>query len=492
MTTEAKPILLIDLSAIFWPAWHAGEEGEGIEAHDRTLSKCRKLAQGYEVAAVCVDAGDSGRKKLYPQYKANRSEKPAASIEQLRRVAERLGRDGFHVLRGAGFEADDTIATAVHWAKSHAAGEVVIACADKDLLQLVNDDDGVRALSLSSGDEIREAGVYTKFGVVVTQLADYLALVGDKSDNILGCPGIGAKTVAKLLQEWNTLEGIAEAVESGDEGSGKTAENLREYLPRCLAAREIIRLRTDAPVDCSVLLAPAEQVAEAPPAEAPPEEGEPEAEPVAAEVVDPGTPEEIQAARPVAKTAAVAVRTPAPAPVPFARQLEPTSLRMAFHIAEAAIQSRGFGGYPTPQAAYLAVIAGRERGLGAISSLRGHFVFDGNLGMYSQLVVAEILRSGLADFFRPILEQCDRKGATWETRRKGEDRTHVYTFTIEDAQKRGLAGKSNYQKQPDTMLRWRCAAELGRAIYPDVVGGVYTEADIGDEMAKDLQIARSE
>ncbi len=466
-------VLLIDVSAVFWPAWYAGDGTNGVEARDATVRRCRKLAQQYDRAVICVDAGDSGRSRILEEYKANRPPKPAPAIEQLKRAIEYLTGDGFHVLKGDGYEADDTIATVCVWAQENDAIEqVVIACADKDLLQLVGGK--VSAYSLTTDNFLTEEDVELKIGVAPEQVPDLLALVGDKADNIPGCPGVGPKTAAEYLAKYGTLGKVIEAAHAG-EINGKRGQAVWESRDLCCKSRQLVELLTDSPIDPEIIMEEPKRN-ELPP----PEENN---EPPANEPIDVESTERPE--NPDDKPQSIVVRQ-AHAPVSFSRQLEPQSLAQAWHIAQGASKSRCFQNYPTPESLYLAIIAGRERGLGAVASLRGHFVFDGYLGMFTQLMIAEVIRSGKAEYFRPILSKCSETSATWETKRKGEDVHHEFTFTIEMAKRRGLTNRPNYQKQPDTMLRHRCAAELARAVYPDVVGGVYTEADIGDQLEQEM------
>src|SRR5262249_31737874 len=150
----------------------------------------------------------------------NRPPHDDAAIAQLARVRDTL-RAEFTLLEVAGFEGDDIIATVTAWSKRQTPPlRVVIAGQDKDLLALLGEN--VNLLHIQSGNAWGPAEVKAKFGVRPDQMRDYLALVGDGSDNIKGVPKIGAVNAARLLKELGTCHGIIEALdETGDDGEPK-------------------------------------------------------------------------------------------------------------------------------------------------------------------------------------------------------------------------------------------------------------------------------
>jgi len=155
---------------------------------------------------------DMGRKNfrhdLYPDYKANRGEMPEEMREQLPRLDEILDASGLPVLGRDGYEADDLMA---HLAvKAELAGfDVFLVTKDKDMGQIVSEH--IKMFQLEKGNEIAVMGpkeILEKFGVPPEQIRDYLALVGDSSDNIPGVPKVGPKTAVELLQNYGSLDGI--------------------------------------------------------------------------------------------------------------------------------------------------------------------------------------------------------------------------------------------------------------------------------------------
>lgn len=247
-------IAAIDLAAIYWRHWHAtGADSAPDAAARATATQVRDIARRHDHAAVCLDSGTSWRREMYDgdesavgraicaAYKATRDEKPPAAIDQLRRVREQLDADGLHLLGADGYEADDVIAGVVEWARA-ANHSVVIATADKDLGQLVGE--GVTWLRTDNGKTLDAAGVTERYGVGPESLGDWLALVGDKSDNVPGVPGVGAKTAAKLLAAYGSIAGIVAALRANDERlTGKLRENLEASQEQLGVARLLVSLR---------------------------------------------------------------------------------------------------------------------------------------------------------------------------------------------------------------------------------------------------------
>lgn len=121
---------------------------------------------------------------------------------------------------------------------------------------------------------------------------------------------------------------------------------------------------------------------------------------------------------------------------------------------------------------------GRELGLSAMQSMRSLHVVDGKPGMSAELIAARIRRSGACRFLR--LVKSDDTEAIYESQRVEDVAPTQVSFTMKDAERMGLAGKDNYRKQPATMLRSRCVSKLGRAMYQDVLFGVYEMSELDD------------
>jgi DNA polymerase I len=187
------------------------------------------------------------RHEKYEEYKATREKTPEDLKNEIPVIEEILDKLGVPTLRVDGYEADDVMATLALRAK---AGDrpCFVVSGDKDLLQLV--DGPVTVLKPESGGgftELDRDGVVEAWGVTPEQILDYLALVGDSSDNVPGVKGIGAKTAAKLLGEYATLDDVYEHL---DEISSKSQrEKLADGRDLAFLSRDLVRLETDVPLE---------------------------------------------------------------------------------------------------------------------------------------------------------------------------------------------------------------------------------------------------
>ncbi|MBU2573383.1 MAG: DNA polymerase I, partial [Elusimicrobia bacterium] len=211
-----KTIFIIDAHAFLHRSYHAlpklstskGEEVGALYGFLRLLLKIIKEHKP-DYAAVCFDSpGKTFRDELFSGYKANRPEIDDGLISQLKQAPELPGAVGLKAVALPGYEADDIIATLAE-RFSLGGAEVVIVTGDKDAAQLVRD--GVKLWDGSAALFSGEAEVLAKFGVRPSQIADFLALTGDSSDNVPGVAGIGPKSAAKLLSAYGALENILAA-----------------------------------------------------------------------------------------------------------------------------------------------------------------------------------------------------------------------------------------------------------------------------------------
>ena len=243
-------LVLIDGSSYLYRAFHAlpplsNAAGEPTGALFGVVNMLRAtLAARPDYLAFVLDApGPTFREAIDPQYKANRPPMPddlRAQIEPMLAVVQALG---IPTLRVAGVEADDVIGTLAQRA-AQAGIEVEISTSDKDFAQLV----GPRVTLINSMDrtQLDRAGVQDKFGVPPERIVDYLALMGDKVDNIRGVDKCGPKTATKWLAEYGDLDGV---MAHADAVPGKLGENLRAaraWLPR---ARDLATIRTALDLD---------------------------------------------------------------------------------------------------------------------------------------------------------------------------------------------------------------------------------------------------
>ncbi len=244
---SAKPLVLVDGSSYLYRAFHAlpalsTASGEPTGAVLGVVNMLYKLLDevGPERMAVVFDApGRTFRDDLYAEYKAHRPPMPDELRAQVAPLLEAIEAMGIPLLRIEGVEADDVIGTLARQA-SAAGTRTVISTGDKDLAQLV--DERVTLVNTMDNTTLDRAGVQQKFGVTPEQIIDYLALVGDTSDNIPGVPGVGPKTAAKWLQEFGDLDTLkARASEVG----GKIGERLRESLGVLDLSKQLATIRCD-------------------------------------------------------------------------------------------------------------------------------------------------------------------------------------------------------------------------------------------------------
>ncbi|MBP6839742.1 MAG: DNA polymerase I [Kofleriaceae bacterium] len=200
--------------------------------------------------AVVFDSGrKSFRSELYPDYKAHRPDAPEDLTLQMPYFRPLVDAFRWPVLTVPGVEADDVIATLA--TAAHARGwEVVIYSADKDLMQLVGD--GVSMVDSLRQQTYTPAEVEAKFGVPPARVADYLALVGDASDNIPGLDGVGGKTAAKLLADHGSLDALIAANPVVPRLKVKQPFSDPAQLERLAVSRQLVALRRDVPLPLSL------------------------------------------------------------------------------------------------------------------------------------------------------------------------------------------------------------------------------------------------
>jgi DNA polymerase-1 len=247
----ARKLLLVDGSSYLYRAFHAlpplsSSRGEPTGAVLGVLNMLNKLIkeESPERVAVVFDApGRTFRDDLFDQYKAHRVPMPDDLRSQLAPLLDAVSASGLPLLRIEGVEADDVIGTL---ALRGAEGEfdVLISTGDKDMAQLVGP--RITLVNTMSNTRLDRAGVKAKFDVYPEQIVDYLALVGDSSDNIPGITGVGPKTAAKWLGQYQTLDTlIAHAADI----TGKVGENLRNELPVLELSRKLATLDTRLALD---------------------------------------------------------------------------------------------------------------------------------------------------------------------------------------------------------------------------------------------------
>ena len=242
-----KRLLLVDGSSYLFRAYHAlpplsttkGEPTGAIRGVVNMLQKTLQDIQPDYVAIVFDAKGKTFRDDLYAEYKANRPPMPEDLGVQIEPIHDFVRAMGLPLLIKPGVEADDVIGTLAVQAQLHGM-KTIISTGDKDMAQLVNDD--ISLINTMSNSQLDEAGVIEKFGVRPDQIIDYLALIGDTSDNVPGVPKVGPKTAVKWLDQYGTLEAI---IDDADSFKGKIGENLRASLDFLPLSRELVTIKTD-------------------------------------------------------------------------------------------------------------------------------------------------------------------------------------------------------------------------------------------------------
>lgn len=526
MTDTTKPeVLLVDLSGLFWRSWMSN--GETLKARDNTLALVRRCMEGsgfQAPVALCLDKGKSFRKDLLPEYKGNRPEKDLMAIDELRRTEAALADEGFTSWGADGFEADDIIATATQ--KAVAAGHPVkIVSDDKDLLQLLSVD-GVSVLRPRTMRTWRAADVMAEneYGIPPYLLGDWLALTGDSSDNVPGCPGIGPKSATGFLRAFPGLGHLFDAAKAGSaskalvRGAAKLAQAIVQNEEGIRLARKLVELRFDAPINFDEIYKPRERKR---PTNQPDQENEMEAKneidagnevAPAAPAPAPSTPTPVPSATavPPAATAAaeqtkqIAVITPEIVG-PFEMALEPRNAQQAMNMAKALWRSGLYGKFPNEEAVYAVITRGRELGVGALASLDLFHFFEGKLALHAHFIRHLAQSDPACEWFLPMPASGDdpAKVARWATKHRAIPEPIFHTYTIEMAVDAGLCemeikprdwtkdrdgkvGKDhrgNWDKRRPEMLDKTCSSQLARRVYPGRSMGLYSLAELGGDEA---------
>jgi DNA polymerase-1 len=240
-------LVLVDGSSYVYRAFHAlppltSSRGEPTGALLGVLNMLQKFLKDYrpQHVAVVFDApGRTFRDELFTEYKAQRPAMPDDLRSQVAPLLEIIAAQGLPLLRMTGVEADDVIGTLAR--RAAAAGQrVLISTGDKDMAQLV--DGSITLINTMTDTVLDREGVKLKFDVYPEQIIDYLALVGDSSDNIPGIDKVGPKTGAKLLAQYGSVDNL---IERRAEVPGKVGENLRLGLATLELSRRLATIRTD-------------------------------------------------------------------------------------------------------------------------------------------------------------------------------------------------------------------------------------------------------
>jgi DNA polymerase I len=247
-------LILVDGSSFLFRAFHAvppltSPKGVPTNAIHGVTNMLRKLITDYhsDYITVVFDApGKTFRNELYDQYKANRPPMPDDLRVQIAPLHDIIRAMGLPLIMETGIEADDVIGVFAKQAERHGF-KVIISTGDKDMAQLVNDN--ILLENTMTNTRMDVQGVFDKFGVTPEQIVDYLALIGDSSDNIPGIPKVGPKTAAKWLEQYGTIDNL---VANAHEITGKIGDNLRDNLVQLALSKQLAAIVCDLELPYSI------------------------------------------------------------------------------------------------------------------------------------------------------------------------------------------------------------------------------------------------
>ena len=251
---EEDPIILVDGSWYLYRAYHAlpplmTSKKQPTGAVRGVVSMVKKILEDHPnspLAVVFDSKGKTFRHEMYKEYKANRPPMPEDLVEQIEPIHKIIKALGIKLISEKGVEADDVIGTLAKEAAERKLN-TIISTGDKDMTQLIGP--YVKVVNTMSGELLDEEGVEKKFGVKPSQIRDYLALVGDSSDNVPGVEKVGKKTAVKWLQEHQSLNNL---IKNSENLPGKVGENLRNGLEQLKLSKELVTIKLDVKLDLSI------------------------------------------------------------------------------------------------------------------------------------------------------------------------------------------------------------------------------------------------
>jgi len=263
--SKKNTLYLVDGSSYLYRAFHAlpnltnsaGEPTGALLGVANMLRRLLKDAESENIAVVFDAKGPTFRHEMFAEYKANRPPMPLELRQQIEPIHEIVRLLGLPLIEVSGVEADDVIGTLANRAAAKKM-DCVISTGDKDMAQLVNDH--VSLVNTMTDTSMDADGVMQKFGVTPAQIVDYLALTGDKADNIPGVEKCGPKTAAKWLNAWDDLEGV---MANAADMKGKIGEYLREAIDTLPLSRDLATIRGDLDLEEDVTQLAREPVDEA-------------------------------------------------------------------------------------------------------------------------------------------------------------------------------------------------------------------------------------
>lgn len=256
-TPRKERLFLIDGMAIAYRSYFAfiqrplinsrGENTSAIYGFVMFLNKILEEEQPDYIAVAMDTSAPTFRHVAYKEYKATRQKMPEDMASQLETLRELVRSFGIPVLEVPGFEADDIMGTLARRAEREPV-ETYLVTPDKDFLQLISEKIRIYRPARQGNDAeiIDERGVAEKFGVEPERVVDVLGLIGDKSDNVPGVPGIGEKTAIPLIQQYGTIENLLQNAEAIPQKGVR--EKLLANREKALLSKQLVTIKTDVPL----------------------------------------------------------------------------------------------------------------------------------------------------------------------------------------------------------------------------------------------------
>ena len=251
---QESPIILVDGSWYLYRAYHAlpplmTSNKQPTGAVRGVVSMIKRILEEHPKSplAIVFDAkGKTFRHDMYKEYKATRPPMPEDLVSQIEPIYKIIKALGIKLISMEGVEADDVIGTLAKEAEKKGL-ITMISSGDKDMTQLVGGH--VKVVNGMSGELLDVEGVEKKFGVKPHQIVDFLALIGDSSDNVPGVKKVGPKTAVKWLLEYNNLENI---IENSEKLSGQVGENLRNGLEQLELSKKLVTIKQDVSLEYNI------------------------------------------------------------------------------------------------------------------------------------------------------------------------------------------------------------------------------------------------
>ena len=253
-TADTDSVILIDGSSYVYRAYHAlpplttstGHPTGAVRGVTTMVMRILEDHPNSPIGMIFDAKGGTFRHEMYEEYKANRPPMPDDLRPQIQPIYDIVEALGIKIFVVDNVEADDVIGTLAKEAEEKGI-PTVISTGDKDLAQLVTKN--IKLVNTMTNEVLDQKGVKKKFGVLPDQIIDYLALVGDTSDNIPGVNKVGPKTAVNWLSKYGTVESI---IEKSDEISGKVGEYLREGIEQLKLSQQLTTIKKDVPLDFGI------------------------------------------------------------------------------------------------------------------------------------------------------------------------------------------------------------------------------------------------